>query len=197
MFRRARLTLAGVLVAAAVSGCLNGTGPSTGFAVSGRIQNRTGRPIPADARLVVIWGVSSGSPDYSYVYGEGVIDRITGMFGVRFEGPPPTAALNNGVLGVGLVVATTDPSLRDGVVIDNRTHLTGLVGVTGQHAVIFLGTQPDTIQMPTWATAFDTGYAVGVGVKVPETFDKFVPASPSSALLIIDALANIEIVNWT
>jgi hypothetical protein len=197
MFRRARLTLTRILFGAAVSGCLNGTDPSTGFAVSGRIQNRTGRPIPADARLVVIWGVSSGSPDYSYVYGEGVIDRITGMFGVRFEGPPPAAALNNGVMGVGLVIATTDHLLKDGDSLPNRPPTFDILGVTAQHAVIFLASQPDTLQVPTWATAFDAGYAVGVGVKVPGTFDKFVPTSPSSALLIIDALTNIEVVNWT
>jgi len=197
MFRRARLTLAGVLVAAAVSGCLNGTDPSTGFAVSGRIQNRTGRPIPADARLVVIWGVSSGSPDYSYVYGEGVIDRITGTIHVRFDGPPPAEALNAGVLGVGFLVATTDQALKDGDVITNGSQLTGILGITAQHAVIFVGTHPDTMQMGDWVPAFETGYGLGVGVKVPGTFDKFVPTSPSSALLIIDALANIEVVNWT
>jgi hypothetical protein len=197
MFRRARLTLAGVLVAAAASACLDGTGPAGTFAVSGRIQNRTGRPIPADARLVVLWGVSSGSPDYSYVYGEGVIDRVTGMFGVRFAGPPPAAALNNGVMGVGLVIATTDHLLKDGDSLPNRPPTFDILGVTAQHAVIFLASQPDTLQMPAWATAFDAGYTVGVGVKVPGTFDKFVPVSPSSALLIIDALANIEVVNWT
>ena len=46
MVRRARLTLASALVAAAVSGCLDGTGPSTGFVVGGRIQNNSGAPIP-------------------------------------------------------------------------------------------------------------------------------------------------------
>ncbi|HEV8398233.1 MAG TPA: hypothetical protein VGQ18_00190 [Gemmatimonadales bacterium] len=195
MVRLARLTLAGVLVA--VSACSEGTGPSTGFVVRGRIQNNTDAPIPADARLVVIWGVTSGSPDYSVVFGEGEIDRMTGTFHVRFEGPPPTEALNNGVMGVGLVVATTDHLLKDGDSLPNRPPTFDILGVTAQHAVIFLASQPDTLQVPTWATAFDTGYTVGVGVKVPGTFDKFVPVSPSTALLIIDALANIEIVNWT
>jgi hypothetical protein len=199
MIRRARLTLASILVATAASACVDATGPAGTFAVSGRIQNNTGAPIPAGTRLVVIWTVSSGSPDYSYVYGEGVIDRITGMFGVRFEGPPPAAALNNGVLGVGLVVATTDHTLKDGDrLTDGRSLLASIVGLTPQHAVIFVNGHPDTLQVPTWATAFESGYSVGVGVKVPgSVFDKFVPVSPSSALLIIDALANIEIVNWT
>jgi len=80
---------------------------------------------------------------------------------------------------------------------DSGTPLTDIVGITAQHAVIFVNSHPDTLQLPTWVAEFDTGYALGVGVKVPGTFDKFVPVSPSSALLIIDALANIEIVNWT
>ncbi len=198
MVRRARLTLTAVLVAAAVSGCLDGTSPSTGFVVRGRIQNNTGAPIPADARLVVVWTVSSGSPDYSYVFGEGVIDRMTGTLHVRFDGPPPVAALNNGVLGVGLVVATTDASMKDGDTLTSRSPVTSIIGLTPQHAVIFVNGHPDTTQVPTWATDFDSGYSVGVGVHVPGVvFDKFVPVSPSSALLIIDALANIEVVNWT
>jgi hypothetical protein len=177
---------------------LDGTGPGTGFVVRGRIQNNTGAPIPAGARLVVVWGVSSGSPDYSYVWGEGVIDRMTGTLHVRFEGPPPAEALNNGMLGVGLVVATTDQSMKDGDTLTSHYPLTSIIGLTPQHAVIFVNGHPDTLQVPTWARAFDTGYSVGVGVKVPgSVFDKFVPVSPSSAILIIDALANLEIVNWT
>lgn len=198
MVRHARQTLASVLVAAAVAGCLEGTDPGAGFVVSGRIQNNTGKPIPAGARVLVAWGVSSGSPDYSYIFGEGAIDRMTGTFHVRFEAPPPAEALNNGVLGVGLVFVTTDQVLHDGDSIPNRPPTFDILGLTPQHAVIFLATPPDTLQMPAWATAFDTSYSLGVGVKVPgSVFDKFVPARPSSAKLIIDALANLETVNWT
>lgn len=197
MVRPARLTLASVLVAAAVSGCSDGTGPSTGFVITGRIQNNTAAPIPADARLLVVWTVSAGSPDYSYVWGEGVIDPLTGTLSVRLDGPPPAAALNNGVLGVGFIVATTDQSMQDGDTLTSSSDMTSVIGLTAQHAVIFINGHPDSLQVPTWAAAFDSGYSLGVGVKVPGTFDKFVPASPSSALLIIDALANIEIVNWT
>ncbi len=198
MVRRARLTLASVLVAAAVAGCLDGTGPGAGFVVTGRIQNNTGAPIPAGARLVVVWGVSAGSPDYAYVFGEGAIDPMTGTVYVRLDGPPPAEALNNGVLGVGFIVATTDQSMKDGDVFSSGSSPTNVIGITGQHAVIFVNGHPDTTQVPKWATEFDSGYSLGVGVKVPgSVFDKFVPASPSSALLIIDALANIEIVNWT
>jgi hypothetical protein len=63
--------------------------------------------------------------------------------------------------------------------------------------VIFVGNRQNATQLLDWAAAFDDGYSVGVGVVVPGTFDKFEPASPSSAVLIVDDLANIDIVNWT
>src|SRR5688572_17150544 len=114
---RARLTLVTLFVTAAVSGCHDATGPATEFVATGRVQNNSQAAIPADARVVVVWGVSSGTPDYGYVFGEGVLDRNAGTFRVQFDGPPPAAALNAGVLGVGLVVATTDQSLQNGDVL--------------------------------------------------------------------------------
>ena len=192
---RARLTLVTLLVSAAVSGCDDATGPATGFVVTGPVQNNSQAAIPADARVVVVWTVSSGSPDYGYVFGEGVLDRSTGTFRVQFDDPPPAAALNAGVLGVGLVVATTDQSLQDGDVLTDPP--TGFVGITAHHAVIFASNRQNAAQLLGWAAAFDDGYSVGVGVQVPGTFDKFEPASPSSAVLIVDDWSNIDIVNWT
>ena len=61
---RARLTLISLLITAAVSGCSDATGPATGFVVTGSIQNHTQAAIPADTRVVVVWMVSSGTPDY-------------------------------------------------------------------------------------------------------------------------------------
>ena len=103
--------------------------------------------------------------------------------------------MNAGVIGVGLVVATTDQSLQNGDVLTDPPN--GFVGITAQHAVIFLSSRQQATQLINWAAAFGDGYSVGVGVEVPGTFDKFEPASASSALLIVDDWANIEIVNWT
>lgn len=192
---RARLTLVIVLVTAAVSACNDATGPATQFVVTGPIQNNTQAAIPADARVVVVWTVSSGTPDYGYVFGEGTLDRNAGTFRIQFDGPPPAEALNAGVLGVGLVVATTDQSLRNGDFLTDPP--TGFVGITAQHAVIFVSSRQDAMQLLDWAAAFGDGYSVGAGVEVPGTFDKFAPVSPSSAVLIVDDFANIELVNWT
>lgn len=73
--------------------------------------------------------------------------------------------------------------------------MTEIIGVTGQYAVIFVQNR-DTLTAFSWVDAFDDGYSVGVGVPT-EVFDKFAPTSRSSPVLIIDDLANIEIVNWT
>jgi hypothetical protein len=65
------LPVAGLLLTVALAGCSDSTDSSQGFVVTGTIQNNSQASIPPDARLVVAWGVSSGSPDYSYVFGEG------------------------------------------------------------------------------------------------------------------------------
>lgn len=197
---RALLTLAAVFVTALAAGCKGGgTGPTDGFVVTGRLQNNKQAAIPAEARLVAVWSVSSGTPDYGYVFGEGTINRVTGTFRLRFDQPPPLQALNAGELGVAFIVATTDQSLREGDIITSSSPLNGLIGITGQHAVIFVRSHDGAGQVRDWVALFDTGYSVGVGVKAPAgaVFDTFEPASQSSPRLIIDDPANIEVVNWT
>ena len=197
MRRWALVSMVTVCVAVVAAGCQDGTGTGAGFVVTGRIQNHTAAPIPANARLVAVWGVTAGSPDYSYIFGEGTINRFTGTFRIEFDQPPPVAALNHGVLGVAFLIATTDPSLKDGDILTGGSSTTGIIGVTAQHAVIFVDHQ-DTLYANTWVPSFPSGYSVGVGVKVPgSVFDKFEPVSRSSPILIIDDLGNIEIVNWT
>lgn len=187
---------AALVVAAVCAGCRDGSGPSDGFVVSGPLENRTGAPIPPDARVVVVWGVSSGTPDYSYVFGEGSLSPDGTTFQVRFDQPPPGEALNNGALGVGLVVVTTNQSLRNGDDVADIPE-SDIIGVAGQHAVIYVGDRQQAAQFRAWVAEFATGLSVGVGVKVPGDFDKFEAASASSVVLTIDDLANIEIVNWT
>jgi hypothetical protein len=187
------VTVCSCVVAA---GCQDGTGTSAGFVVTGHIQNNTQTPIPANARLIAVWGVSSGTPDYGYVFGEGTINRLFGTFRIEFDQPPPVEALNNGVLGVGLLIATTDQSLKDGDIVTGASWTAEIIGVTAQYAVIFVDHQ-DSLYLNHWVASFGSGYSVGVGVKVPGTFDKFEPVSRSSPILIIDDLGSIEIVNWT
>lgn len=197
MTRRALLTVATILVTTVGLGCRDSTGSGDGFVVTGHIQNNTPNPLPANTRLLAVWGVSAGTPDYSYVFGEGTIDRLRGTFRIEFHQAPPLAALNRAALGVAFLVATTNQSWGDGDSLTSSTGVDEVIGITGQYAVIFVQNR-DTLPPSTWVDAFDDGYSVGVGVKVPNAvFDSFQPTSRSSPLLIIDDLANIDVVNWT
>jgi len=184
--------IAGLLSAAAVA--CGDDGPSNAFVVTGTIQNNTGSPLPANTRVLVVWQVSSGTPDYSYVFGEGTVDANAGTFRIQLDQPPPTEALNAGSLGVGLIVATTNQTVGNGGSIDDAT-LAEVVGAAGRYGVIYVA--PSGTQYRDWATEFANGYGVGVGVDVVGDFDRFEPADPSSVVLIIDALENIDFVNWT
>jgi hypothetical protein len=196
MTLRTPLPSAALLLAVALAGCSDSTDSSREFVVTGTIQNNSQEPIPPDARVVVAWGVSSGSPDYSYVFGEGTLDPAAGTFRIQFDQPPPSQALNAGALGVGIILVTTNQSLQNG---DDLTTVaaTELIGAAGQFGVIFTTTPEQASQYRGWAADFEAGYGVGVGIQVPGDFDRFDPASPSSVVLIIDDLQNIEFVNWT
>ena len=167
------------------------------FAVSGTIENRTGTPIPDGARVVVLWGVSSTDPDYSFLYGEGSIDRATNRFTVTFDGPPPAQALNQPQgLGVGLVVVTTDPSLHYGR-LPEHWDTSKIFGASGQHAVIFLAGAPATAPAG-WPRTFRSGFNVGEGIPIPDSdYEGFAPVSGDALKVIVDDLANIDFVNWT
>jgi hypothetical protein len=188
-----RTAVTSSLLAASAIAC-GDDGPSDSFVVTGTIQNNTGSPLPPNTRLLVVWQVSSGTPDYSYVFGKGTVDANAGTFRIQLDQPPPAAALNAGSLGVGVIVATTNQTVDDGGTIDDAT-LAEVVGAAGRYGVIYVA--PSGAQNPEWATEFDTGYAVGVGVDVVNDFDRFEPADPSSVVLLIDALENIDFVNWT
>lgn len=197
MIRYARLALTTIVAATLASGCQDGAGPAGAFVVTGHVQNNTATALPANTRLLAVWGVTAGTPDYSYVFGEGTIDRLTGTFRIEFDQPPPAAALNRDALGVAFIIATTDQAMQVGDSLTSSSSVTGILGVTAQYAVIFVQNR-DTTPLPAWVGTFNDGYSVGVGVKVPDAvFDIFEPTSRSSPVLIIDDLANIEIVNWT
>jgi hypothetical protein len=175
------------------AGC-NGdsTVPGESFLVSGTIQNNTGSPIPANARLILAWIVSAGA-DYTYVFGEGSIDATAGTFEIELT-EPPSGALNAGVFGVGILVVTTNPGLTAGADLSSAP-MTDFIGAAGEYGVI------DVADVGAasldWLADFDAGYGVGVGQEDPGPFDIFVPTSPEGVVLIIDDIDNIEFVNWT
>jgi hypothetical protein len=189
-----RSGLAAALGVLAVVACSDSTNSDSGFVVSGTIQNNTGQPIPAGTRLLVGWTVSSGDPDYAYTFGEGTIDPAAGTFRIEFNDPPPPEALNTGGLGVGIIVATTNPAVGNGYHLDQLSP-SEVVGAAGRYGIIYIA--DPNIQIPLWATAFTAGYGVGVGVDVVNGPDTFQPTSQTGVVLILDNLANIDFVDWT
>jgi hypothetical protein len=173
----------------------DGLDPTDGFVVSGTIQNNSSGPIPLNARLVAVWVVSAGPQDYTYVFGEGTINRTAGTFEMELSGPPPAAALNDGALGVGILVLTTSASLADGDDIADIPE-NEVIGAAGWYGIIHVS-DAMAATMPSWVADFDPGYGVGEGQDEATGFDSFVPADPADVVLILDAIANIEFVNWT
>lgn len=183
------------LAAAALAGCSDSpTGPrALPLTVSGSLTNRSGAPIPANARVVVMWATDD---EGAYIFGEGTLDRTTNRFTVTFDEDVPSGALMGDLLGIGLVVLTTDPNLDEGPVPEGYDHAANLIGATGQHALIYLNDHPSRFE-PEWPSSFRRGYNVGVGRDLPGDFDGFAPARLNSMELIVDDLADIETVNWS
>lgn len=190
-----RLLLAAMLPLAMACGDNGPTDPVTQITFTGTTTIRNGTTIPANARVLVIWGVSATSPDYSYVYGSGTINSA-GAVTLTFNGPPPTAALNLGQLGVGLVIITTDQTLAEGMLPANYT-FEGLIGASEDYSIIYTqNVSSEVASNITWTTQFN-GYGLGKVVRSSSTFDSFTIADPSTLKLVIDAMANINVPNWT
>ena len=168
----------------------------TSMTATGTIENRTGSPIPPDARVVIAWSVSATSPDYMYVFGEGKVQADGKSFSISLTAPPPAEALNLGQLGIGVVLLTTDPNLRSGTRFDaGDVRPDQVQGAAARHGVIYKA--PNAGRTLDWAERFATGYGVGIGVPATDGFDTFKPVAPASLVLIVDALENLEFVNWT
>jgi hypothetical protein len=173
--------------------CSEGNGSSTDFStdfsVSGSV---TGSTVPTGAKAVVIWTVSSGSPDYAYKFGEGPTTDT--RFTVTFSDSPPTEAINSYGLGIGVVglvaEGTEIPTGR--IDVGEREFL----GVTPRHAVIWRSASANDL---SWSTAFPRGFSCGqcVPASPDETFDAFAPVDCSQVQIQAAALEQVELCNWT
>jgi hypothetical protein len=167
--------------------------PNDSLTVSGTIENRSGAPVPANARVIVAWIVTAGSQDYTYVFGEGTINP-NGTFTVQLDDPPPTQALNNNDLGVGLILVTTNQTIGTGDDIDTMA-TTEFIGGAEDYGIIYL--RDGNVDGSARWNAFDEGYNVGVGVRHTVGFDDFAPTSATGVRIIVDDIDNLDFVNWT
>src|SRR5262249_53273196 len=70
-------------------------------------------PPPAGAKLVVIWTVTSETPNYSYAFGSGSVSETKVI--VSLSSGPPAEALTAGKVGVGILAFVGgDDSIPDG-----------------------------------------------------------------------------------
>jgi competence protein ComEC len=168
------------------------------FTVSGTLDFRKQVELPEDARVIVIWGVSSTYPDYDYLFGEGRIDFENNTFEIVFDEAPPDEALNrldSDALGVGTVMITTDQTLEPGKISMEAFSKVDILGASGQYGVIYR--EGNFANVP-WSNEFHQGYGVGKGIDLPDgTFDIFEPADRTTIEIIIDDIKNIKFVNWT
>lgn len=193
---RLRVIQVAVATSCLIAGCSDSpTGIQLPVTVSGTIQNRSGATIPANARPVVLWGVSATDPDYSYVFGEGTVNPTTGEFSITFFQELPAAALNQGTLGVGLVILTSDDNLQEGIMPAGYDFST-VIGATEDHSIIFRKGSVTGFEN-AWPADFPLGYSVGEVERQTTGFDTFKKVALDVLRLVIDDLANITVPNWT
>jgi hypothetical protein len=173
-----------------------GSGGGTGgpFEATGKTG---GTNVAASAQVVVIWTVSSGSPDYSYTYGSGT--STGAQFVTQFGADPPAEAINSYGVGIGTVFALKPGfTLPEGKLdVDTDTVEANTLGVTPRHAIIWRDPARPGIG---WSTAFPGGYACGQCVEAPqgETFDSYTPTECANVeLLYSDDFESFDFCNWT
>jgi hypothetical protein len=192
--------IASLAIVAACSEETTGPTDNTGlYTISGKLRFDSARAIPANAHVYALFNVSSGSPDYLYVFGRGTVNMADSTFKLTFTQTPPAEALNSYGLGVGAItIFTTD--LADGKIpqesLDTLEDYN--IGLAEDYAVIYLSKSPDSVALGRqWAKNFQTGFNTGKGVRKDQGFDEFEPTQPNLIEIVIDAFRNLEWVNWT
>jgi hypothetical protein len=186
------------LLSLVILGCESSTEPkdnSGTFTVSGILENKNGTEITDDMGVYILWTVSSGSPDYTYVWGKGTIDKDKMTFKVELPNNPPEEALNLKTIGVGQIFLLKDQNLPEGK-LPIQYDRSKFVGATAWFAIIYKENDNSDSEID-WLPLFKKGYNIGVGVEGTGTFDSFKPVTNETIKLIIDEILNIKFVNWT
>jgi len=181
-----------------LSSCESTTNPeenNASYTVTGSIENIKGITLTDNMKVYVLWGVSSGSPDYTYVWGKGTINKNNLTFKITLTDKPPIEALNTKSLGVGIIAILDDSELQNGVLPTNYPN-EKVIGFAGWYSIIYKADESLNFKIK-WVEKFKKGYNTGIGVEGEGIFDSFAPTNENSIKLIIDDFANIKTVNWT
>lgn len=158
------------------------------LSISGMINGE----IPEGSLVVVIWSVTSGSPDYTYKFGQGVSSGNS--FTVVFPKDPPVEALNAMDLGVGVVLTfPPNTSIADGIV-DNAL-LNSSIGASPEGAIIFR--KSGTLDI-SWASNFSIGtYECAQCSRNGNPFDDWKFKNCGSITVDVGDLSSHNFCNWT
>jgi hypothetical protein len=174
------------------------------FTISGTLQNPKAITVPPSAKLYGVWSISSGSPDYTYIYGSGTVNTSANTFTFRLSTPPPAVALNANELGIAYLILI-DADLPEGKIdedLDDSLEAQGkFYGAINDRAIVFVNGSPDTANYGrSWVKDFNfkSGYNFGKGWYNPGSgFDGFTPDSGAIVLLIEKDPSVYTFPNWT
>lgn len=171
--------------------------PVAFFSAQGKTEVAQGNSFPAaDNKVFAYWVVSSGSPDYIYVFGQGTATS-TG-FTINFESEPPAEALNSYGVGVAIVggLLPSSTTYAPGKLTDESLFYEAATtqALTDRYAIIYKKAGAEGLG---WTSSFPEGYSCGKGVPAAdgETFDTFEKVDCAQVILRIDTM--FDIVNWT
>jgi hypothetical protein len=158
-------------------------------------------------RLFGLWSVSSGSPDYIYMFGQG--EASGDAFTMTFDGPPPAEAINSYGVGVAVIggLASESTPLASGRCEEDCLGFPGRQAKMGvpfadafadRYAVIWVDASKDfsNPKLPDWMRNAPKGYSCVKGVpSTNDGFDGFEQVDCAQVVLRVDM--KFEFVNWT
>lgn len=188
--------------AVADSAVVPADGATASIELTGIITTVGGATVPAGAKAMVIWAVSSGSPDYSYKLGEGTATATS--FTVRIPTPPAAEALNaygGGLtLGVGFIaIVPASFTLPDGRLsaADSSAAQAAAIGLSIRTAIIWRTGALTTLGV-AWPDEFpESEYGCGACMDSAMGFDTYVPAACPSLEALVGDLSTMSACNWT
>ncbi len=147
---------------------------------------------PPGSKAIVLWPVSSGSPDYTYAFGAGSSSG-TDVY-VTFTTDPPLEALNSGKLGVGIVgLVDASVDIPEGKLAKGA--IKSFTYFAPDHAVIFRNTTESAVSTG-WDMSFPQGFSCGVCERHDSGFDSFTKVD-CSEIKLAPTTTKLDFCNWT
>lgn len=164
---------------------------ATSLQIAGTLFEVGGAMTPAQGKVVIVWFVTGDGPLYKF--GEGTSSEA--QFTVTLDTVPPTGALIGGSLGIAhAVLVPLDFEVAEGVIVDQRALEAVILGISGQHAVIY---RTDPVS-GGWTDAFPSGYACGECVPAQGGgFDTWTPVDCADVQIEVRDGGGFDVCNWT